>query len=203
MSIQVRVAALLLLGASLAGCQSSGEQAASGQPNSWRLAFFGNPTAIPPEKSIESTERELNCPSVGVIEGGAAYRSGGRQGASEVAHQASLIETARECRFNGKSMSLKVGIQGRMLIGSAGRPGTFTVPVRVAVKRGDTVVASRFGRASVTVPPNDTSASFVHIEDNIVLPISDQDPAEEYDLFVGFDDGGGPGDPRRGRRQRR
>ena len=185
----------------LAGCQSQSNPSGGGEPSSWRLAFFGNPQAIPPEKSVESTQRDLNCPSVVVQEGGAAYRIG-RPGSGEVAHQASLVETARECRFSGNSMTLKVGLQGRVLIGAAGKPGTFAVPIRVFVKRGDTVVASRVARLSVTIPANDTSAGFVHIEDNITLPVSANDPAEEYDLFVGFDQGGGQGEAKRSRRQR-
>lgn len=195
-----RVSALALCVA-VAGCQSQGEPSGSGQPNSWRLAFLGNTQAIPPEKSVESTDRNLNCPSVTVQEGGAAYRIG-RPGSGEIAHQASLAETARECRFSGSSLSLKVGLQGRMLIGAAGRPGTFSAPVRVQVKRGDAVVASRVARVSVTIPQNETSASFVHIEDNITLPVGVNDPAEEYDIIVGFDQGGGQGEARRSRRQR-
>lgn len=203
MPVSLRSVLVLALGLALAGCQSSGgdQAAASGQPSSWRLAFFGNPQAVPPEKPIESSQRDLNCPSVGVLEGGAAHRIG-RQGGSEVSHQASLVDTARECRFAGNSMTLKVGVQGRLLIGAAGRAGTYTVPVRVAVKRGEAVVASRFARVSVTIPANEVSASFVHIEDNIALPVSDNDPAEEYDIYVGFDEGGGPADPRRGTRRR-
>jgi hypothetical protein len=203
----ILVAATMLL----AGCQitdppSSQSGAPSQQggssPNSWRLALFGNPQNVPQERKGEEERQDLNCPTVGVLDGGAAHRLGRPGAASEVAHQASLIDVARECRFSATSIDIKVGVYGRLLIGALGKPGTYSVPVRVAVKRRDAVVASRIARVSVTIPPNETSVAFTHIEENISLPLSERDPSDEYDVYVGFDEGGGPNDPRRGRRRR-
>lgn len=164
-------------------------------------ALFGNPQQAPRDRAPEE-EIDYNCPGVDVMEGAAAVRVG-RAGSSEVAHQASLTDVARECRFAGNQVTIKVGVQGRMLIGALGRPGTYPVPVRVAVKQGDKVVANRMTRVSVTIPAGESSVAFTHIEDNITLPIlPGSDPAESYDIFVGFDGSGAAADPRRGRRQR-
>ncbi|MCA0425442.1 MAG: hypothetical protein LCH61_19390 [Proteobacteria bacterium] len=164
-------------------------------------ALFGNPQNVPRANAPE-LEIDYNCPGVEVMEGAAAVRVG-RAGSSEVAHQASLTDVARECRFSGNQMVLKVGVQGRMLIGSIGKPGTYPVPVRVAVKQNDKVVANRVARVSVTIPAGESSVGFVHVEDNIILPIlPGADPADTYDVFVGFDGSGAAADPRRGRRRR-
>ncbi len=48
-------------------------------------------------------------------------------------YQGSIIRTARECHVNVGIMTMKVGIEGRVITGPAGGPGTVDVPLRVAV----------------------------------------------------------------------
>jgi hypothetical protein len=168
----------------LAGCGGNG----AGDPVSFQTALFGNPTNQPTERPVGPPEREYNCPAVDILEGTAAYRVG-RGGGSDVSHQASIIDVARECVYSGSQFSLKVGVQGRMVIGTAGRAGSYTAPLRVVVKRGDKVVTSRLARISVSVPEVG-GASFAHVEEGIVLPIGASDPADEYEVLVGFDTGG-------------
>lgn len=198
----LRFAGVVLLAGGLSGCigtaSEGGGARSGGTADSFRLAVFGNPENHPPELPA-GPQREYTCPSVDIMEGAAAYRVGGAGG---VAHQASIIDVARECAISGTQMSMKIGVQGRMLLGATGKAGSYTVPVRVAVKRGDTVVTSRVARVQVAITGGETGASFTHIEENIVLPISQRDPADEYDVFIGFDAGGGAADPRKGRRRR-
>lgn len=201
---KVRMIGALAALVALAGCNSGSSLMpglSGGGGGLGTQALFGNPQNVP-QASLPQDEVDLNCPAVGVMEGAAAFRVG-RAGTSDVAHQASLNDVARECRFAGTQMSVKVGVQGRMLIGSLGKPGTYSVPVRVAVKKGDKVVASRLTRVSVSIPAGETSVGFSHVEDNIVVPLTPgNDPAEEFDIWVGFDAGGGAADPRAGRRRR-
>ncbi len=189
----------------LAGCvggSTSSPPAASSGPSTFSLAIFGNPNSIPPEKTAQE-DKSYTCPTVDIIEGAAAFRLGRAGSATDVGHQASLIDVARECAFVGNTVTMKVGVQGRMLLGAQGKPGTYVVPVRVAVKRNDVVVASRFARVSVTIPTGESSVAFTHVEQNISLPITANDPGDEYDIFVGFDAQGSTADPRSGRRKRR
>lgn len=133
-------------------------------------------------------EYEPGCPAIDVIENAAAYRGGqGAGSASGVAFQASLTNFARECFITGNQLRLKVGIEGRVLLGQNGRPGTFQVPVRIVVKRRAEIVAQRASRVSVTIPGNETQAEFAYVDENIVLAITANDPADEYDIFVGLD----------------
>ncbi|MGL5114296.1 MAG: hypothetical protein ACRC7G_09810 [Beijerinckiaceae bacterium] len=148
---------------------------------------FGSATP-PPSLPEEKVETEYGCPSVNVIEGAAGYRGGSaRDQATGVAFQASLIASARECNFTGNQLRLSVGIEGRLLLGQNGRPGTFQVPVRIIVKRRNDIVAQRSSRISVTVPANDTQNEFATVDQSIVLPISSSDPGDEYDIYVGLD----------------
>jgi hypothetical protein len=156
-----------------------------GNPLSNLLLYGG--TTVPPAQAPRE-ERQYTCPAIDVLEGTAAYRQGRADGsASAVTFQASLGRFARECAFSGSQVSIRVGVEGRLLIGAQGRPGTFSVPVRVVVKRRQEIVTQRFARVQVTVPASDTQADFTHVEENIVLPISQFDPGDEFDIYVGFD----------------
>jgi hypothetical protein len=150
------------------------------------LVLYGG-TTVPPSQAPRD-EREYTCPSINVLDGAAAWRQGRADGgASGVTFQASLGDIARECAFMGSQVSIRVGVEGRALIGSAGRAGTYQVPVRVVVKRRQDIVTQRFARVPVTIPAGDSQADFAHVEERIVLPITQFDPGDEYDIYVGFD----------------
>jgi hypothetical protein len=202
-----RAATVVILASALSGClgtlgESSGGGGSGGGSagslgDSLRIAVLGNPQNNPTEFPT-GPQREYTCPSVDIMDGAAAHRIGS---ASGVTHQASLTDVARECVISGNQVAMKIGVEGRMLLGANGKPGTYSVPVRIAIKRGDTVVVSRASRVSVTVPAGEASATFTHVEENLVMPVSDRDISDEYDVFVGFDASGGAADPRKGRRR--
>jgi hypothetical protein len=153
------------------------------------MFFYAGPTVPPSQQpNFNQDQDELTCPGLDILENKAAYRGGSpAQQASGVGFQASIANVARECVFQGGQLRLRVGVEGRLLLGQSGRPGTYSVPVRVVVKRRSDVVAQRFTRLSVTVPANDTQADFAHVEENVVVPITTNDPGDEYDIYVGLD----------------
>jgi hypothetical protein len=192
----------MILGLGVAGCGGgipglggSSEPAPtteqqSGGGSVFRNLFLYGGTTVPPaqDPKFNQPQTELGCPQIGIIENTAGYRGGtAAQQASGVAFQASLVNTARECSFEGKQLRMRVGVEGRLLLGQNGKAGTFSVPVRIVVKRRSDIVAQRFTRLNVTVPGSDTQADFYHIEENIIVPITDNDPGDEYDIYVGFD----------------
>jgi hypothetical protein len=153
------------------------------------MFLYSGPT-VPPSQDprFNQDKDEFGCPALDILENKAAYRGGSpAQQASGVGFQASIANIARECIVEGRQIRIRVGVEGRVLLGQEGRPGTFSVPVRVVVKRRNDVVAQRFVRLNVTVPANDTQADFVHVEENVVLPITENDPGDEYDIYVGLD----------------
>ncbi len=148
------------------------------------LFIYGSPSAPPPGPQKPD---EIDCPKVAIADGGAALRAyGGRTGVPEaLRHQISIVDVARECLVQADgSIIVRVGVEGRALIGPAGGAGRFDAPVRIVVKSGDRVLAARAQRAAVTIPAGELQASFVVVEDRIVVP-----PATEFDIEVGL---GGP-----------
>lgn len=166
----------------LAGCTGSGTGGLSS------AIPFAQSTPLASQPALEDKQEDFGCPAVDVLEGTAGYRVGAPTGGARgVQYQASIADLSRECAFAGNTVTIRVGIAGRVLIGEAGKPGTYSVPVRVAVKRGDKAVYSNLRRVSVTVPNGESQADFAHIEEGISLPISSKDPSDEYEILVGFD----------------
>lgn len=176
----------------MAGCSSSGGSASSGgQPGNAlsNLVFWGSPT-VPPAPPLP-VEDDFECPPISIAAEGAAHRVGGEA----VRVQYSMGDIARECT-NMKpdgSFTLKVGAEGRVLLGAAGAPGRYDVSVRFVVKDGDKVVVSRVQRQSVTVPAGAAQGSFGMVEQGIQVPPG----LKNLDVEVGFGAGGASAGPRR------
>jgi hypothetical protein len=82
---------------------------------------------------------------------------------------------------------VKYGFAGRVLLGPRGRPGTFTLPVKIhLVDRTQTIVTSQKAALSVTITPDKPIGYFSAVRD-----ISFQLPAgatpSDYQLLVAFD----------------
>lgn len=170
------------------GCMSSGSSsptpaasAAASDSSFMNIFKYGGLTKPEPMKEMDE---DIECPSVQILYGTAAMR---HEGAGSVRHQFSIAQTARECRVQGNDIVIKIGVEGRVLLGPAGSPGSFTVPVRFVAKRGDKVVATKLQRQTVSIPSGETGTSFIAIEDGMVVP---KDGAE-LELFVGLDGSGG------------
>jgi hypothetical protein len=133
---------------------------------------------------------ELQCPPVEIDEGGAAARVGGPENAS-VRYQFAISNTARECApVSTNQFTLKVGVSGHLLIGPAGKPGTYSAPLRVTVHdenaKKDAFTKVYKIEASV---PDSGDAPFNLVTEPIVLPMARTDLADDYKLTVGFDNG--------------
>lgn len=153
------------------------------------MMLYSGPTVPESQKpGFNLSQDEYGCPALDILENGSAFRGGTpQQQASGVAYQASIANVARECIVQGREMKVRVGVEGRVLLGQNGRPGTFTVPVRIVAKRRSEVVAQRFTRLNVTVPGADSQADFAYVEEGLTLPITENDPGNEYDIYVGLD----------------
>lgn len=111
---------------------------------------------------------------------------------ANVRWQASIRETARECRQAGGVITIKVGVAGRVAAGPKGREGQVKVPVRIALTLNDDQVAfSKLYDIPVTLSPPSIAGDFTHVEDTISVPV----PADgqRLHIYVGFDQGRGRG----------
>ena len=87
-------------------------------------------------------------------------------------YQVSIAQTARECAPLGGVMTMKVGVEGRVLLGPAGGPGQIDVPLRMAVVQegpNPKTIVSKFYRLAVAIPPGQTSVPFVHVEQDLTF----------------------------------
>lgn len=179
-------AGTLALAGTLAGCASSG----GGDNTLTNFLYYGGPTVpTPAPPSID----EIDCPQVTIMEGGSSMRTGS---GDQVRQQISISNVARECTPTGNgAYMLKIGVEGVALLGPSGGSGLIAAPLRIVVKRGSTILASRARQVAVTIPAGQANGTFSVVEEGIVVPAG-----PEPDIEVGL---GGSGrvaaEPRRRR----
>lgn len=154
------------------------------------LLAFNSISAPSPVKRVE-VEEKPSCPTIEVLDGTAAARTyaGAEQSNSTVRYQFSLGDVVRDCSRVGDQLVLKVGIEGRALLGPAGAPGGFTAPVRIAVRDEQTekAVASKLYQVPVTIAGADSGAPFSIVSDPIAVPFKSAQGENDYTILVGFD----------------
>jgi hypothetical protein len=181
----LKIAAIAgVLPALLAACSSTSTGQPSETERSVTERIFFSTTKLPEQKA---DAREYGCPAANILDGTVAYRVGDASAARGISHQAAIHDIARECNADGGMMRIKVGVQGRLLLGDSGRPGTFTIPVRVAVRSNGQTISSKLVSTTVTIGPDQGQVPFVVIDDSISVPITAEDPGEAYSILVGLD----------------
>lgn len=143
-----------------------------------------NPNATPTVSADE------NCPGATVRSGAAAWAVNAGPGPANIRYQASIAQIARECALLGDTMTIKVGIEGRLLVGPKGGPGNVTIPVRIALVQEGTQprpIVSKFYPISVNVAQGATQIPFTHVEDDLTFPLPADKNIENYIVYVGFD----------------
>jgi len=111
--------------------------------------------------------------------------------AGDLRYELSFGQTARKCAVHGATMIIKVGVQGRVILGPMGGPGKVEVPLRYAVVREGPqpkTVVTKFKRISVTVAPGQTHVQFVDIEEGLSFPMPSRSELDAYVVYVGFDE---------------
>jgi hypothetical protein len=219
---------LIAVALGLAGCSSvdgigsspppaspaAGEATGStGKPGSFtervNSFFFGAPAESTPGAVVAAApEPDTDCPTVD-IRGGASTLSigppGGEANATNLRYQATIARTARECAVRSGTMTIKVGVQGRIILGPGGGPGQIDVPVRLALVREGIepkTIWTKLYRVPVTIPPGQTNVPFVQVEENMTFPTPSAAELEAYVVYVGFDPEGLKAKPERSRPKR-
>lgn len=149
-------------------------------------------TTVASEQSttIETYLSQGYCPPVEVRPGTEkviVYDRGHDGDPAYVRYQGSISQTARECHGAGQSLSIKLGIAGRVTAGPKGGEGTATMPVRVAVVKQttNTVLYSEVFRITGTVTAPNYSGDFQQIVEGITLQLGPSD--RDLIIYVGYD----------------
>lgn len=149
-------------------------------------------TATPTDPNAAATQfANENCPPVDVRQGASTLTvPPGSADAFSLRYQGTIGEMARECRVTGGIMRIKVGVQGRVLVGPAGGGGQLEVPMRYAVvKEGPEpkTVVSKFYKVAVTIPDGQPNVAFTHVDDDVAFPLPPDNDLAAYVVYVGFD----------------
>lgn len=169
----------------------AGAQSISDKLNSW---FFGGGSAPQqPGNTPDNAQTEIECPGVEVRAGAstlAINTPGAESTPMNTRYQVTIAQLARECAALGGVVTMRIGVQGRVLLGPAGGPGQVDVPLRLAVVQEGPEpkpIVSKFARLTVAVPPGQTAVPFVHVEQDVTFPMPRGNLIEAYVVYVGFD----------------
>jgi len=180
--------------------QSGGAPAASSSSSSTGLLSgigIGSPTSATGEPELKPDD--YPCPEVTVRPGAGTLLLGskssiGEIGAMDLRYQGTLVKFARECMPRAGIMTMKIGIEGRVITGPAGGPGTVEVPLRLAVVQegpDPKTVVSKLARIPVTVGADTPNVDFTHVDQEVAFPIPRPMGAlASYVVYVGFDPAG-------------
>jgi hypothetical protein len=131
-----------------------------------------------------------DCPGATIRQGAGAWVQNDGAGPTNVRYQANITQIARECAVLGSTMTIKVGVEGRLVVGPKGAPGNVTVPIRIAlVAEGPQPrpIISKFYAVQVNVTPGATQVPFTHVDDDLTFPLPADKNLEKYVIYVGFD----------------
>jgi len=162
----------------LSGCGSS-----TGSTIGNLVAF--NSTTAPAPVDMTKRAEKVDCPLVDVLEGGGVMQVGAGAGLRQ---QFTIGETSRECTVVNGQIQIRVGVSGRIIAGPAGGPGSFTVPIRVGVRREDNnqIVTSKVFSVPASIPAGQGSSTFAFVSDPVSVPYTREEANEDYMVVVGI-----------------
>lgn len=181
----------------LAGCSSAssvGSPDSSPSLSSRLSSYFTGSKEAPAPATAKPVAASIDCPGVDIRAGASTLNITSKSGqatAGDLRYQVSFGELARECQVTEGALTIKVGVQGRVIIGPQGGPGNVDVPLRYAVvKEGPEpkTITTKFKRIPVTLSPGETHVAFVDVEDNLTFPMPSTAELEAYVVYVGFDE---------------
>jgi hypothetical protein len=198
------VAGIVLLSLLAAGCSTgSGSLFGSGSSSGGQsspdftdriASFFSTGGSSRPQQQAgdPTIPEDVDCPGVSVREGAStlAVHGAGEPSALNLRYQGTIGRLARECKVVGRTMQMKVGMEGRIILGPAGGPGKVDVPLRFAVvKEGPQAVTilTKTYRVPVTIDAGASNVPFAEIDEAITFPMPSLSDLDAYVVYVGYD----------------
>jgi hypothetical protein len=164
-------------------------------------SLFAGSSASSPQ-AVEGAEAPgvqpvLDCPLIDIRQGASTLVIGPtgntddttNNGAMALKYQGSFVRAARECSLVSGQIVMRVGVEGRIIVGPAGGPGQVDVPLRIAIVdetvAGTKPVVTRLIHIPVTVASATDNPSFTHIEEGLSFPMPKS--LDGYVVYIGFD----------------
>jgi hypothetical protein len=192
----------------LAGCSPIGSVSGGGSPPAPAVAA---PPAAPSDSSFTGRVKsyffgpsggslaaapaapDINCPSVEYRQGATTLSvnsSNAENSALGLRYQGNFVQTARECLVRGSDLTIKVGVQGRVVVGPAGGPGQISIPLRYALVREGPeprTIWTKLFLVPVTIPASQLNVPFIHVEEEMTVPNPTPAELDAYVIYIGFD----------------
>jgi hypothetical protein len=179
-----------------AGAPAAPAAAAAPSGSQWLrgdiAGFFSSSSDKAPQPVAGATP-DVECPYIEIREGASTLTigSGGDNAAMSLKYQGTFVRAARQCAVVAGQMVMKVGVEGRIILGPAGGPGQFDVPLRIAVvdesPGGTKPIVTKLIQIPVTVQSMTDNPTFAHVEDGLSFPLPKSAELEHYIVYIGFD----------------
>ena len=181
----------------LSACSSAATSTGTAEPGATsRFAglFAGAPVTATQAATGAPAFNPDDCPQVDVRTGAASLTVSDKAGdgaATDVRYEFSVSQLARQCTLVGGNLVMKIGVQGRIVLGPAGAPGEVDLPLRYAViQEGPQpkTVTTKFKRVAAEVPSGQSNVVFSDVEDDLSFPLPSRADLANYMVYVGFDE---------------
>lgn len=154
--------------------------------------FFAGSSDKAPQPVAGATP-DVECPYIQIREGASTLiiNGPGDNAAMSLKYQGSFVRAARQCAEVAGQMVMKVGVEGRIILGPLGGPGEINVPLRIAIvdqkPSSSKTILTKLIIIPVTVQSADDNPTFTHVEDNLTFPLPSSAELENYIVYIGFD----------------
>lgn len=173
-----------------AATQPPAAAAPAGQTLTGELAASPAAAALP--KPDENQDPRAYCPKTVLRAGTETYnvfpdtmKKDDPAAAQMLRFRGTITEIVRECNYAGEFLNIKVGVGGRLISGPAGETGQFTMPIRVAVTEGETVLYTKLHEVPAELPPGRPNSTFRYVDGAISIP---KPTKENVIIYVGYDE---------------
>ena len=188
------VGAVVLSGCSLASSIGSSDNSSPSWSSRISGFFSSAKPGVSQPASPTPSAPDIECPGVDIRTGASTLEISAKTAqatAGDLRYQLSFGQTGRECAVQAGVMTIKVGVQGRVILGPMGGPGQIDVPLRYAVVREGAqpkTIVTKFKRIPVMVGQDQTHIQFVDIEEGLTFPVPSATELDAYVIYVGFDE---------------
>lgn len=158
--------------------------------------------SIEGSQAAKVANTDIDCPQMMVRTGASTWQVPSGVPSTALRYQGSIGQMARECAILGASMTIKVGVEGRVLVGPKGAPGNLTVPLRLAmVQEGPQPksIWTKFYNVPVVIPQGQSGTAFTQVEDDLTFALPPDKNISSYVIYVGFDPQGAAASKGKGR----
>lgn len=132
-----------------------------------------------------------DCPGVFIDNGAAMVRVPADADSANVRYQISITSTARECVVEGDRVAIRIGVEGGVVLGPVGAPGSYGANVNVTVRRikDESIVSSKNYRVNADIPSGGARADFRLLAEPVSVPAVSARAQDDYEILVGFTQG--------------